>query len=219
MRQIIGVSMVTSVSRNYCYTLVLNLLSFVLTLKNKLEREESVCGKAVVVNPDISTTIVFTKNVALAFQIHAFPCEICYPLPKTWTFLQGLCISLQHIFYFLLWLPGKSGKCRWTGNITLFSQVALGNLGIFRINRMKRCKNWKPSLHTWSTVCCLHRACSRANRFWFRDSWSDCIAAAAEASTRLFNSSPSSWRTISESCAVFISARRSCGNTMNKDFE
>lgn len=75
----------------------------------------------------------------------------------------------------------------------------------------------KHSLHTWSAACCLQRACSRVDRLWFRERWSDCMAAAAEASTWLFSSSPSSWRTTRDSCAVFKSVSTSCGNTLNKD--
>lgn len=81
---------------------------------------------------------------------------------------------------------------------------------------MIRFKDWKHSLHTWSTACCLRRDCSRVDRVWFRERWSDCIAAAAEASTWLFSSSPSSWRTTSDSCAVFKSVSTSCGNTLHK---
>lgn len=155
--------------------------------------------------------------VPLAFQIDTFLHEVCYPFPRIWTFLQCVCAGLEHIFYSQPWLPGKSRKCWWTGNTTLFSQAVLANSCVFRYHGMIRFKDWKHSLHTWSTACCLQRACSRVDRFWFKERWSDCIAAAAAASTWLFSSSPSSWRTASDSFAVFKSVSTSCGNTLNKD--
>lgn len=62
---------------------------------------------------------------------------------------------------------------------------------------------------TCNVVCCLQRACSRALSCWLKDSWSDWMADAAEASTCCLSCSPSSWRTKRESFTVPSPLRRS----------
>lgn len=152
----------------------------------------------------------------LAFQMETFPCEVCTFSSRKWNFLQGLYTVLELFFFFSFGFQGRLGNAD--------EQVAPSSLPrYFWLIAFSSTTRWLDAgtentlCNTWSTVCCLRRICSRVDRFWFRDSWSDCIAAAAEASTWLFSSSPSSWRTISESCVVFKSTSRSCGNTLNKD--
>lgn len=66
-------------------------------------------------------------------------------------------------------------------------------------------------LCTCNAVCCLQRACSRAHKCWLKDSWSEWMAAAAEASTCCLSCSPSSWRTNRESLTEPSPLRSSCG--------
>lgn len=165
----------------------------------------------------ISTIAVCTKNVALGIpdgNIPPWGLHILFPESG-----PSYKVSILYLSIFFALIFGFQGRL---GNAD--EQVAPSSLPrYFWLIVFSSTTRWLDAgtentlCNTWSTVCCLRRICSRVDRFWFRDSWSDCIAAAAEASTWLFSSSPSSWRTISESCTVFKSTSRSCGNTLNKD--
>lgn len=164
LTQMVGVSLVTDINRNcknQFYTIIQNLSFVLLHLFSSGEQQLWIQLLALLLSTE--------SMVHLAFQVDTFLCEVCYGLPRIWTFLHGLCVGLEHSFYSQLWLPGKSRKRWWSCNTTLFSQAVLANLCVFRYHRMIRVKDWKRSLHTWSTACCLWRACSRVDRFWFRE--------------------------------------------------